>query len=116
MRLYRRGTRPENFPVGTQVTIDGYLARNGTPTATSGKLTFADGRTMTIGAGAVAGDVAQSRRQATVNGANVIVVPSPSTLSARISPPCATTRLRAIVEPSPGAARPASLVKAIEDF
>jgi hypothetical protein len=54
--MYRRGTRPENFPVGTQVTIDGYLARNGTPTATSGKLTFADGRTMTIGAGAVAGE------------------------------------------------------------
>jgi len=54
--LYRRGTRPESFPVGTQVTIDGYVARNGTPTATSGKLMFADGRTMTIGAGAVAGD------------------------------------------------------------
>ena len=54
--LYRRGTRPEDFPVGTPVTIDGYVARNGTPTATSGKLTFADGRTMTIGAGAVAGE------------------------------------------------------------
>jgi hypothetical protein len=54
--LYRRGTRPEDFPVGAQVTIDGYLARNGTPTATSGKLMFADGRTMTIGAGAVAGE------------------------------------------------------------
>ena len=54
--LYRRGTRPEDFPAGTQVTIDGFLARNGTPTATSGKLMFADGRTMTIGAGAVAGE------------------------------------------------------------
>ena len=54
--LYRRGTRPEDFPVGAQVTIDGYLARNGTPTATSGKLMFADGRTLTIGAGAVAGE------------------------------------------------------------
>ena len=54
--LYRRGTRPEDFPVGMQVTIDGYLARNGTPTATSGKLMFADGRTMTIGAGGVAGE------------------------------------------------------------
>ena len=54
--LYRRGTRPEDFPVGTQVTIDGYLARNGTPTATSGKLVFADGRAVTIGAGAVAGE------------------------------------------------------------
>ena len=52
--LYRRGTRPEDFPVGTQVTIDGYLARNGTPTATSGKLMFPDGRAITIGAGAVA--------------------------------------------------------------
>jgi Family of unknown function (DUF6152) len=54
--LYRRGTRPEDFPVGTQVTIDGYVARNGTPTATSGKLMFADGREITIGAGAVAGE------------------------------------------------------------
>jgi hypothetical protein len=54
--LYRRGTRPEDFPIGTQVTIDGYVARNGTPTATSGKLTFPDGRTVTIGAGAVAGE------------------------------------------------------------
>jgi uncharacterized protein DUF6152 len=54
--LYRRGTRPEDFPVGTQVTIDGYLARNGTPTATSGKLMFGDGRAITIGAGAVAGE------------------------------------------------------------
>jgi hypothetical protein len=54
--LYRRGTRPEDFPVGTQVTIDGYLARNGTPTATSGKLMFVDGRAITIGAGAVAGE------------------------------------------------------------
>ena len=54
--LYRRGTRPEDFPAGTQVTIDGYLARNGTPTATSGRLTFPDGRTITIGAGAVAGE------------------------------------------------------------
>ena len=54
--LYRRGTKPEDFPVGTQVTVDGYLARNGTPTATSGKLTFGDGRSITIGAGAVAGE------------------------------------------------------------
>ena len=54
--LYRRGTKPEDFPVGTQVTVDGYLARNGTPTATSGKLTFADGRSITIGAGAVASE------------------------------------------------------------
>ena len=54
--LYRRGTKPDDFPVGTQVTIDGYLARNGTPTATSGKLVFADGRSVTIGAGAVAGE------------------------------------------------------------
>ena len=54
--LYRRGTRPDDFPAGAQVTIDGYLARNGTPTATSGKVLFADGRTLTIGAGAVAGE------------------------------------------------------------
>jgi hypothetical protein len=54
--LYRRGTRPDDFPIGAQVTIDGFLARNGTPTATSGKLMFADGRAVVIGAGAVAGE------------------------------------------------------------
>ena len=54
--LYRRGTRPEDFPAGAQITIDGFLARNGTPTATSGKATFANGKTITIGAGAVAGE------------------------------------------------------------
>src|SRR5262245_46582452 len=58
--LYRRGTRPEDFPVGTQVTIDGYVARNGTPTATSGKLMFGDGRAITIGEGEVAAEQKQS--------------------------------------------------------
>jgi hypothetical protein len=47
---------PRGLPVGGRITIDGYLARNGTPTATSGKATFADGRSITIGAGAVAGE------------------------------------------------------------
>ena len=55
--LYRRGTRPEDFPVGTQVTIDGWLARNGTPTATSGKAHVQPtAAAITIGAGAVAGE------------------------------------------------------------
>jgi hypothetical protein len=54
--LYRRGTKPDDFPAGLQVTIDGFVARNGTPTAASGKLTFPDGRTISIGAGAVAGE------------------------------------------------------------
>src|SRR5262249_33961808 len=54
--LYRRGTKAEDFPMGLQVPIDGYLARNGTPTAASGKLTFPDGRTISIGAAAVAGE------------------------------------------------------------
>ena len=54
--LYRRGTKAEDFPIGLQVTIDGYLARNGTPTAASGKLTFPDGRTIPIGAAAVSAE------------------------------------------------------------
>jgi hypothetical protein len=59
--LYRRGTRPADIPIGAQVTIDGFLARNGTPTATSGTAVFADGRTLVIGAGAVAAPPSDQR-------------------------------------------------------
>jgi len=49
-QLYRRGWRPDDLPVGAQVTIEGWLARNGSPTANSGKVTLADGKQLFAGA------------------------------------------------------------------
>ena len=43
-QLYRRGWKPEDLPVGVVVTIDGWLARNGTPTANSSKVLLPSGR------------------------------------------------------------------------
>src|SRR4051812_49823716 len=49
--LYRRGTRPDDFPIWAQGTIDGFVARDWTPTAASGEVVFARRRTVTVGAG-----------------------------------------------------------------
>lgn len=42
--LFRRGWRPADVMVGTQVTIDGYPARNGTPKGNAGRILLPDGR------------------------------------------------------------------------
>ena len=47
--LYRRGWRREDLPVGATVTIDGWLARNGTNTANAREIAFADGRRLFAG-------------------------------------------------------------------
>jgi hypothetical protein len=47
--LYRRGWRKEDLAVGTVLTIDGWLARNGTPTANAGSVTLPDGRRLFAG-------------------------------------------------------------------
>ena len=49
-QLYRRGWRREDVPVGTTVTIEGWLARNGTPTANAGAIKLPDGRRLFAGA------------------------------------------------------------------
>lgn len=50
-QLYRRGWRREDVVVGTVVTVEGWLARNGTPTANAntGMLLLPDGRRLTGG-------------------------------------------------------------------
>ena len=53
-QLYRRGWKPEDLPVGIVVTVDGWLARNGTPTANSSKVRLPDGRVL-LGAAELAG-------------------------------------------------------------
>jgi hypothetical protein len=43
-QLYRRGWKPDDIPTGAVVTIDGSLARNGTPMAATDTIVLPDGR------------------------------------------------------------------------
>ena len=47
--LTRRGWRKEDLPVGTVLQVDGWQARNGSPTANISSVTFADGRRLFAG-------------------------------------------------------------------
>lgn len=54
-QLYRRGWRREDLAAGTIVTIEGWLARNGTPTANAGRIMLPDGRRLFAGSPASEG-------------------------------------------------------------
>lgn len=54
--LYRRGWRKEDLPAGTVLTIQGWQARNGTPTANASSITFPDGRRLFAGTSNPKGD------------------------------------------------------------
>ena len=47
--LYRRGWRQSDLPFGAEVTVEAYLARDGTPTANASNVTLADGRRLFAG-------------------------------------------------------------------
>ena len=47
--LIRRGWRREDLPAGTVLVVDGWQARNATPTANIATVTFTDGRTLFAG-------------------------------------------------------------------
>jgi Family of unknown function (DUF6152) len=47
--LIRRGWRREDLPMGTLLVVEGWQARNGTPTANISTVTFEDGRTLFAG-------------------------------------------------------------------
>ena len=47
--LIRRGWRREDLPAGTVLVIEGWQARNATPTANISTVTFSDGRTLFAG-------------------------------------------------------------------
>jgi hypothetical protein len=49
--LYRRGWRKEDLEPGTEVIAEGWLARNGTPTANTSTITLPDGRRLLAGPG-----------------------------------------------------------------
>jgi hypothetical protein len=48
--LLRRGLRQTDFPVGSELIIDGYRAKNGSSTANGTTVKFADGRNFFLGA------------------------------------------------------------------
>jgi hypothetical protein len=47
--LIRRGVRNSDFPVGTEILVNGYRAKNGTPRANASTLTLPDGRELLAG-------------------------------------------------------------------
>jgi hypothetical protein len=47
--LIRRGWRREDLPAGTVLLVEGWQARNATPTANIATVTFQDGRTLFAG-------------------------------------------------------------------
>ena len=48
--LVRRGLRKVDFPIGSEVIVEGYRAKNGSPTANGTNVMFADGRSFFLGA------------------------------------------------------------------
>lgn len=47
--LIRRGLRKTDFPVGSEILVEGFRARNGTTTANGITLKFSDGRNFFLG-------------------------------------------------------------------
>ncbi len=47
--LFRRGLSKTSLPVGTEIAIDGYQAKDGSHRANGRDLTFPDGRTLFVG-------------------------------------------------------------------
>jgi hypothetical protein len=54
--LIRRGVRKTDFPLGVEVTVKGWRAKNGSPTANGKSITLADGRNFALGTSAGGGD------------------------------------------------------------
>ena len=50
--LMRQGLRQTDFPLATEIVVQGYRAKNGSPTASGTTVKFADGRNFFLGAAA----------------------------------------------------------------
>ena len=48
--LMRRGLRQADFPIGSALVVEGFRAKNGSPTANGRSVLFADGRNFFLGA------------------------------------------------------------------
>jgi len=53
--LLRRGLRKSDFPSGIEVIVEGYLAKDDTPTANGITITFSDGRNFFAGSSGTGG-------------------------------------------------------------
>ena len=47
--LVRRGWRKDSLPIGSEVVIEGFVAKDGTPTLNARNITFPDGRKLFAG-------------------------------------------------------------------
>jgi len=52
LQLRRQGWRQDSLKVGDQITVEGYLAKDGSKMASASKITLADGRTVFNGSSA----------------------------------------------------------------
>jgi hypothetical protein len=48
-QMLRRGWNMNSLPVGTEIVVEGYRAKNGSPTANGGNVTLSDGRKLFVG-------------------------------------------------------------------
>jgi primosomal replication protein N len=48
--LHRQGWKQDSLKVGDQITVEGFLAKDGSKMASASKITLADGRTVFNGA------------------------------------------------------------------
>jgi hypothetical protein len=53
--LYRRGWKKTDLPVGAEVMVEGFMAKDGTPTASAVNVTLKDGRQLMAGSPAEEG-------------------------------------------------------------
>lgn len=61
--LLRRGLRQSDFPAGIEFVVEGYEAKDGTPTANGITVTFVDGRNFFAGSSGTGAPVPDSARQ-----------------------------------------------------
>jgi hypothetical protein len=47
--MFRRGFKRDSLPVGTEIVVEGFLAKNGTNSANGRDLTFPDGKKLFVG-------------------------------------------------------------------
>ena len=47
--MFRRGLTKDSLPVGTEINVDGYLAKDGENKANGRDVTLADGRKLFLG-------------------------------------------------------------------
>jgi hypothetical protein len=59
--LYRQGWRKDSLKAGDEVTIEGFLAKDGTPTVNARSVTTAEGRRMFAGSSGDGGPEAKSK-------------------------------------------------------